>query len=270
MDEKQLIENLKQEHQTKNQEGYPSETVTLPSKGYFYSEEHPFATGEVELKYPTAREEDILTSKNLITKGLAIDTFLKAVILTPVDYDSIFLGDKNGIMFASRILAYGTDYPVKLKCPSCQEQISLNIDLSNLSAKEIDFEKYLKGISEFEVDLPNSKKRIKYKILTSGDESALTEEIKRTKKKIAGSGDAEVTTRLKYAIISIDGDTSRANVAKFVDSMLSRDSLFLRGEIVNTSPDIESIFDFVCPECGHSDELNVPMEISFFWPSGKL
>jgi phage FluMu protein Com len=270
MDDKQIVENLKQEHAVKSKSDYPSEMITLPSKGYFYPVDHPLASGEIELKYPTAREEDILTSKNLITKGLAIDTFLKAIIMTPMEYNSLLLGDKNGIMFASRILAYGPDYPVKMKCPSCSEVNNITLDLSELGAKEINFEEYPKGENEFETELPSSKKKVKFRLLTHEIETAITEEIKKTKKKIAGMSDAEVTTRLKHAIVSIDGDDSRGNIWKFVDSMLSRDSLFLRGQIMEVSPDIDSVFDFVCAECGHSDEVNVPMEVSFFWPSGKL
>mgnify|MGYP003112439968 CR=1 FL=1 len=56
---------------------FPTEVIDLPSKGHFYPPENPLSSGQVELKYMTAREEDILTSANLIQKGLAIDKLLE-------------------------------------------------------------------------------------------------------------------------------------------------------------------------------------------------
>ena len=272
IDDKVLAEKFRQDQSIKStaKSDYPTEVITLPSKGHFYPEDNVLSKGTIELKYATAREEDILTSKNLINKGLAIDTFMKSIIITPIDYDSLLLGDKNGIMFASRIMAYEKDYPVKMKCPNCSEQNKVTIDLSELGAKEIDFDQYPKGINEFETILPAAKKKVRFKLLTSADEQAIISEMKRIKKKIAGMGDTEVTTRLKHAIVAIDGKDNRGEIWKFVDSMLSKDSLFLRSLIVQTSPDVDSIFDFTCAECGHNEELNVPMDISFFWPSSKL
>ena len=173
-------------------------------------------------------------------------------------------------MFAARILAYDVQYPVTVKCPSCGETNKKTIDLSELGAKEIDFKEYPKGINEFETELPISKKKIVFKLLTHADEQHLLEEMKKIKKKIAGFGDTEITTRLKYSVVSVDGETDRAKVRKFIDDMLSKDSLFLRGRIADVSPDVDSTFDFECNECGHTDELVIPMELSFFWPSGKL
>lgn len=272
LSDKQLAEKLRQEYGNTSsaKSDYPTEIITLPSHGYFYPEDNPLSSGKIELKYPTAREEDILTSKNLIQKGLALDTFFKSIIVTPIDYNSLLLGDKNGIMFASRILAYGNEYPVKYKCPSCNEENDVQIDLSELGAKEIDFEKYPKNINEFETTLPTSGKKITFKILTHEDEENIELEMKQLKKKVVGMRDSEVTTRLKHAILSVDGKNNRSEINKFVDNMLSKDSLFLRGEIMKVSPDIISEFNFECKSCGHEDTLNIPMEISFFWPSGKL
>ena len=50
---------------------YASEVIDLPSEGKVYPSEHPLKNGKIELKYMTAKEEDILTSQNLIKKGLS-------------------------------------------------------------------------------------------------------------------------------------------------------------------------------------------------------
>ena len=69
---------------------FPTEMVDLPSKGYFYPDGHPLTSGKVEIKYMTAREEDILTSQNLIQQGTVIDKLLESLIVDK----SIDINDK--------------------------------------------------------------------------------------------------------------------------------------------------------------------------------
>jgi predicted RNA-binding Zn-ribbon protein involved in translation (DUF1610 family) len=271
MDDKQLVEKLKQEHQEKKKGDFPSEQITLPSKGFFYTKDNPLSNGTIELKYPTAREEDILTSKNLLSKGLALDRFMESIILSEIDYNTLLLGDKNGIMYASRILAYGPSYEVQVTCPSCGE-INKNIvvDLNAVQTREFNFDDFTEGQQEFEFTLPKSKKKLVFKLLTHADEKKTDEELKSKKKKQITKVDTEITTRLKYAVIEIDGERSRAIVTSFVENMFSQDSLALRREISRCTPDVDSSFDFECVECGYSDNMDIPLGISFFWPSGRL
>ena len=87
---------------------FPSEVVDLPSKGLLYPKDHPCSSGQIEIKYMTAKEEDILTSRNLIQKGVVLDKLMESVIIQEgVTLDDLLLGDKNAIMIATRILGYG-------------------------------------------------------------------------------------------------------------------------------------------------------------------
>jgi len=251
---------------------FPSEVIDLPSDGFFYSEDHPLSSGRIEIKYPTAKEEDILTSKNLIKKGLVLDKFIESILITKFDLDSLLIGDKTGIMVASRILAYGNEYVVDVKCPRCQElQQKQVIDLSTLRKKEIITDDFVKGQSEFDFQLPLSSRNVKFKILTQADSKNIESELSIMKKKFGGLQDREITTRLKYAIVEIDGDRNRNKIVKFVDTeMLSRDSLALRGELNRVTPDILLDYEFECNSCGISQEVPVPMDVGFFWPSGRI
>ena len=65
----------------KNKQTFPSEKVTLPSKGLLYPKESPLSKGVIEMKYMTAREEDVLTNQSLIQKGTVIDELLKSLIV---------------------------------------------------------------------------------------------------------------------------------------------------------------------------------------------
>ena len=88
----------------------PTETVELPSKGILYSEDNPLSSGKIEMKYMTAREEDILTNQNYIRQGVVIDKLLQSLIKSNINYNDLLIGDKNAIMIAARILAYGSSY----------------------------------------------------------------------------------------------------------------------------------------------------------------
>jgi len=90
----------------------PTETVSLPSKGLLYPETSPLSKGEIEMKYMTAKEEDILTNSNYIRNNTVIDKLLQSMIITPIDYNELLIGDKNAILIAARVLGYGKDYNV--------------------------------------------------------------------------------------------------------------------------------------------------------------
>ena len=127
-DEKKSTNSTQPEAAPQINSKYPTEIVDLPSEGWFYPKDHPLASGQIEMRYMSARDEDILTSANLIKKGVVLDKLLRGLIVTPCNYDDILTGDKNAIMIAARILGYGKDYEVGFKCPACGEKNELIID----------------------------------------------------------------------------------------------------------------------------------------------
>ena len=213
---------------------FPTEVVDLPSKGYFYVEGHPLSKGKVEVKYMTAKEEDILTSQNLIKQGTVIDTLLQSLIVDKtINVNELLIGDKNAIMVAARILGYGKDYQFTY---NGEEQ---SVDLSKLEPVDIDFSKFTKGVNEFSFKLPNSKRQINYKLLSGKDEKEVEAEIKSLQK-VTKDRSSELTTRLKKIILSVDGNSDRTYVNSFIDNeFLSRDSLEFRKHLVSMTPDID-------------------------------
>jgi hypothetical protein len=242
---------------------FPTEVIDLPSKGHFYPPENPLSSGQVELKYMTAREEDILTSANLIQKGLAIDKLLESLIVNKdINVKDILIGDKNSIMIASRVLGYGKEYVIEFE----GEEVS--IDLTSLKDKEIDLSKYEKGKNEFSFTLPNSKRKLTYKILTWGDDESIEKELEALEK-IGAEIKHEMTTRLKRRITSVDGNSEQSFINNFVDNeFLSVDSLAFRTEIEKCVPDVDMTYKFLSI-LGDEKEIVVPMTTQFFWPSTK-
>jgi len=240
---------------------YPTEQVDLPSEGKLYPEGHPLSSGKIELKYMTAKEEDILTSQNLIKKGIVVDKLLNSLIVTPgVTTEDLFIGDKNAIMVASRILAYGGEYTVEVTNPNSGEKQQQTFDLTQCDFKELP-EDVDYSNNEFKLELPVTKVKITFKLLTGKDENSITNELKSLQK-IGQAG--EVTTRLKKLITSVNGETSTSVIANFVDNMLSKESLILRDEVQRINPDINLKQEIEFG--GESTEVDIPMTVEFFWP----
>lgn len=251
---------------------FPSVAITLPSKGFYYPVDSPLSSGQIEIRYPTARDEDILTSRNLIQKGIVLDKFMQSIIVSDFDYNDLLLGDKNGIMIAARILAYGQHYEVKVSCPDCGENVEDVIDLSLLESKELDFNEDQKATAEFEFELPISKTKIKVKLLTHRDYNNIERELKSLKKFAKKDGvNKEVTTRLKHSIVEVDGNRENTEIRKFVENgLLSQDSFALREKISEVTPDMDTTYLFNCDSCGHEEVITVPMGVRFFWPSSRV
>ena len=240
---------------------FPTEVVDLPSKGYFYVDGHPLSSGKVEVKYMTAKEEDILTSQNLIQQGVVIETLLQSLIVDKtINIHDLLIGDKNAIMVAARILGYGKDYKFEYEG---EEQ---EVDLSQLNPIPIDFKKLQKGVNEFSFKLPYSKRTITFKLLNGHDERKINAEVK-AKQKISKVTSSELTTRFKHMIKSIDGNSEISVINKFVDNeFLSRDSLAFRQYLTEITPDIDMSTD-VIDKTGKEIEVTIPVTVRFFWPT---
>ena len=178
---------------------FPTELVELPSKGKLYPEGHPLRSGTIEMKYMTAKEEDILTNQSYIKQGIVLDKLFKALIMTKVNYNDILLCDKNAIMIAARILGYGKDYTIKVTNPAGDE-IEHVVDLTDLKDKEIDWSLISEGETTFPFTLPTSKKQVKIKLLTQGEQNKIDAEIKSLAKLKKEAG---LTTLLKYVIVVV-------------------------------------------------------------------
>lgn len=246
---------------------YPTDVIPLPTKGWFYPETHPLASGEIELKQMTAKEEDILANSQLRKNGKFLDKLLESLIINKdVKPDDILVPDKNAIFLSIRRLAYGDDYPIIVSCTACGEQNKVSINLGTVENKPFNFDKHKKGDNAFVFKLPHSGVTLTYKLLNQVDERNVEIELNQLKK-ISPEAARELTTRLKWVITAIDGNPDKGAIRKFVDEqLLAKDSLALRKNMRDTTPDIDFAFDFKCNSCEHERRTDIPMGISFLWP----
>jgi hypothetical protein len=234
----------------------PTEVIELPSKGLLYPEGSELAKGTLEMKYMTAKEEDILTNQSYIQKGTVLDKLMKSLIISKINYDELLIGDKNAIMVAARILGYGKDYPFSILGEDH------TVDLSTLENKPLNEELFKDGENNFEFTLPHSGNKVTFKLLTHKDEQDISRELEGLKK-INKDNSPELTTRLKHLITSVEGKTEKKDIREFVDNyLLARDSRALREYIKEIQPDVDLTFF----PTGESNRINIPIGVSFFWP----
>jgi len=241
---------------------FPTEVIDLPSGGKVYPKDSPLAEGKLELKYMTTREEDILMSQNLIKQGVVIDKLLDSLIVTKgVNQQDLILGDKNAVLVAARILAYGPEYTVEVTNPNNLEQkIEHTFNLTDCKFKDpsgdVDYSDNL-----FDFETPIGKNKVKFKLLT-GKEEALIEKDLEQAQKVGYNSD--VSTRLRHTIIEVDGDNKVETISSLSQNMLARDSRALRSYIQEISPDIDMTSEIKIG--GETVSVSIPLTVTFFWP----
>jgi len=234
----------------------PTVIVELPSQGKFYAPDNPLSKGNIEMKYMTAKEEDILTNQSYIRDGVVLDKLLQSLIVTKFNYSDLLIGDKNAIMVAARILGYGKDY--KFNYLGEEEEI----DLSQIDNLPLNEEVEKSTSNNFPFTLPQSENVVTFKLLTHGNEKKIEQELKGLSK-LNKNSSPTITTRLKHQITSVNGEEDKAKIREFIDNyLLAQDSRALRERIKDLSPDIDLTF---FPQ-GSDRRVDIPIGISFFWP----
>lgn len=233
----------------------PTEVVELPSKGLIYPEDNPLSSGKVEMKYMTAKEEDILTNQSYIQNGTVLDKVLESLIVSKINFSDLIIGDKNALMIAARILGYGKDYEFTY------DGEPYTVDLSTLENTDFDTDSIERGKNEFKFTLPNSGVELTYKILTHADERKISKELEGLRK-LNKDAVPELSTRLKHIILSVNGDSENRSVRQFVDNaFLAIDSRAFRKHIAKNQPDVDLKFT-----TNGGQEVTLPIGINFFWP----
>lgn len=233
-----------------------TEIIELPSKGRLYPKEHPLSSGTLEIKYMTAKEEDILTTQSFIEKGIVLDKLLDSVIVTEgVSSDDLTVGDKQMVLLQTRILAYGSEYEVVL---DGKRHV---VDLTKL--KETGKPEFFNHSPLVEYELVKSKKKVLLKVLSSKEAKVIDDEIDALEKNGLNAGN--VTTRLFHIIKEVDGNSDEAYIRKYVmEEMLAMESMGLRIFLEAVTPTVDFVTEI------NGQEVDIPIGINFFYPSTKI
>jgi len=246
----------------------PTEFVELPSRGRHYPEGHPLhGVDTVEIRFMTAKEEDILSSKTLIKQGVALERLLKSVIIDKkIDPSKMLTGDRNALLIATRISGYGEEYNAKVTCPACTNINEVEYDLTDATITEAEDNNEVQWNAEGNmlVALPYSGLEVEAKLLTGKDEMYLSrlQESKRKKKLLETS----MQDILKTMIDSVNGDNTNDTLTQFITKVPARDIKHLREVYKNNTPNISMAHEFECESCGYGTVVEVPFTVEFFWP----
>jgi len=253
----------------------PTEFVELPSGGEFYPEDHPLHMKDsVEVRHMTAKDEDILTSKTLLKKGIALDRFLQNIIIDrSIKVDDLLVGDKNAIIVAARISGYGPDYTTKITCPSCTSAVNHTFDLNDNELITGESYKQLDAVTRtdmntFLVKLPYTGIDVEVRLMNGHDEKSLIQKQERAKKR--NLPETFLTDQLRKIIVSANGDSSPKTINYLIENMPAIDSRYLRQSFKVVAPNLDLTQTFSCSECGFDTELEVPFSAEFFWPKSRI
>jgi hypothetical protein len=247
----------------------PTEFVELPSQGRFYPEGHPLCgVDTIEIRHMTAKEEDMLTSRTLLKKGIALDRVIRSLIIDKsINPDTLLVGDRNAIIIATRSAGYGNDYDTKVTCPACGtvQQYSFDLNAAEIynGGPAANMEVTDNENGTFDVVLPKTEITVTFRLLTGADEKRFLDglEIDRKQKQ-----DRNVTRQLRNIIVAVNNNDSSEAISYLVNNIPSIDSRYLRSAYRLSTPDIDLTQNFICEECNHEVDLEVPLSADFFWP----
>ena len=249
----------------------PTELVDLPTKGIHYGETHPLhGCDSIEIKQMTAKEEDMLTSRTLLKKGVALDRVISSLIVNKaIDPDSLFVGDRNALIIAARVSAYGNQYETKVSCPGCGASQENSFDLNQVQTYEgEDSEAYVtaeNGNGVFTTKLPKTALNITFKLLTGADERRLLAGIEQDRKN-KNVHERAISRQLVNMIVAVNGNTTQEALQYVVENIPSADARHLRNAYKAVNPNIDLTQYFECSECDYESDLEVPLTSDFFWP----
>ena len=252
----------------------PTEFVDLPSQGRYYVAGHPLSGHtSIEVRQMTAKEEDLLTSRTLLKKGIVLERLIESLIVDKqIDAASLLVGDRNAILIATRVSGYGNVYDTQVRCPNCASPQRYTFDLNTAHIAEGgDFEG-LEVVDNqngtFTTTLPKTKIQVTLRLLTGRDEAQMIAEAqqKNRKKRKQDTEDNLITNQLRKIIVQVNEHSSAEAIDYVVDNIPSLDSRHLRLVYKSATPNIDLTQSFECAQCDHEQDMEVPLSADFFWP----
>ena len=246
----------------------PTEIVDLPSKGLYYGEDHPLhGKDSIEIRFMTAKDEDILTSKSLLKKGIAIDRLLQNIVVDKsINVNSLLTGDKNALIVAARVTGYGSSYSTKITCPQCETPSTIEFDLESGTTSNGEEIEGVKDQADgtFIATTPRGNVAVTMKLLNGSAEKTLAQ--LTAKKKKNKQPESTLSDQLAMAIVAVEGQQDAPLINMFIKSLPASDARYLRDIYARKMPNVDLKHDYECQSCGYEQEMEVPFTTDFFWP----
>ena len=245
-----IIALAKQQYEQTKRNTIPTEVISLPSAGKIYPESHPLRSGQLEMRYMTAYDEDVLTNLSYIREGIVLDKLIESLIITPgIDADTIAQADKDALIIQARILSYGPEYPVQVTDPETGKTYERTADLTKLTFLPFELQADQNGEFDYQV---NDKFTLKFSFLTNRESKKITDE--RT---ISGA--------LQGLIKQINASRSTTDIENFIRyEFLARDAKRFREFVQANTPGVNLELEFE-GEQGGTFKSKFQIGSNFFW-----
>ena len=242
------------------------EGMDLPSKGLIYDKK---INPHIELRSMTARDEMKRLSPSSTQFKVLADIIEGCMIEKPaIHVYDMALGDYEYLLHRLRIVTYGDDYKISLRCPYCGEEIETVAHLEQLGIKEFDLAKFeeLKTIT-----LPKSGHVITLKFQTPRMLDEIESKTKEMKRKYKTAEIAfDLLVLLENVVDTVDG-TKLDSVKQetFINNLPAMDMTKIVNAIdeLNALIGIDNELIVDCNKCGGEVHTSFRFGSEFFRPS---
>lgn len=235
--------------------------IELPSRGLLYGGKIP---PTITIRAMTTKDEKMIVGSG----EESIRRLLSSCITEPqgIDVTSLALGDQHFILVHLRILSYGPEYNIKMRCPACSMTNTYVVNLEELEVNYLpeDFRE------PFEVVLPRSKRRVGLKLMRFGDLVRADERAKKVMRRGGNAGgDPGFIFRMASMIATIDGKApeSPGETQTFVENLIGMDSAYIHDRITKVDMGYDVNLLETCVGCGEETEFVMPLTAEFFRPT---
>ena len=233
----------------------PHDMVILPSKGKFYKNKKE----SIKVGYLTAEDENILISTS--DNQNVVSILLRNKIYEPdINVNDLLEGDMEAILIFLRNTSFGAEYGFNLTDPKTRKQFQKTIMLDELDIINPNHKPNEKGL--FELTLPKTGSKVECKLLTIGDINELSDTMSQYPE---GMVAPIITKRLERHIVSIDGNSDREMISRFVNTLPIMDSKFIRNTLKECEPRL-NLDRVVTAPSGEKVNVRVTFGAEFFRP----
>lgn len=235
----------------------PHDVVSLPSGGIFYKNKKK----AVKVGYLTASDENIILNTSQSNRESVVLSLLRNKLYeTDLKPDELLTGDVEAILIFLRNTAFGPDYEVNLTDPHTGRKFNYTLVLDELNIRKTEYKPNEEGL--FVVKLPKSGNEVKLKPMSLAD-SLEIEKLVDTypSNRVA----PKVTWKLNKQIVSVDGESDKGVIAKYIETMPIMDSKFVRNFLNENEPRLELQKEVTAPS-GEKVIVDITFGVEFFRP----
>lgn len=233
----------------------PHDIIQLPTGGVFYKNKKK----SIKVGYLTASDENLLLGG--INQDNIILSLLRNKIYEPdLRPEDLLPSDVEAILIFLRNSAFGPEYVFKLNDPKTNKEFEATVLIDELNLKQTEVKPDSNGL--FSTVLPKSGVEIKLRPLTMGDIQELD---KMADNYPVGRVVPKQTWKLVKMIESINENSDKGEISKFVESMPIMDSKYIKKFMDENEPGLDLRKKIKTPS-GDEMTMNIVFGVEFFRP----